>query len=77
MGGGSGLLFDWGMLFDSVALAMTYIWLCCGVLVLAGIPVVFVVLWMASKRYRPSTPQEQQQPEQQQPDQQQQEIEEE
>jgi hypothetical protein len=38
------------MLFDSVALGLTYMWLCCGVLVLFGIPVVFVILWVASKR---------------------------
>lgn len=44
------LRFDWGMLFDSVALGVSYVWLCCGVLLLLGIPVVFVILWVVSKR---------------------------
>jgi hypothetical protein len=48
--GDSNLRFDLGMLFDSVALGLTYMWLCCGVLVLFGIPVVFIILWVASKR---------------------------
>jgi hypothetical protein len=50
--GDSNLRFEWGMLFDSVALGMTYIWLCCGVLVVLGIPVGFAVLWVLSKRYQ-------------------------
>jgi hypothetical protein len=45
-----GLKFDWGMLFDSVALGISYIWLCCGILLLVSIPVVFVILWVVSKR---------------------------
>jgi hypothetical protein len=44
------LRFDWGMLFDSVALGVSYVWLCCGVLLLLSIPVVFVILWVVSKR---------------------------
>jgi hypothetical protein len=48
--GESELRFDWSMLFDSAALALTYVWLCCGVLVLVGIPVFFVALWAASRR---------------------------
>lgn len=46
----SGLSFDWGMLFDSVALGASYLWLCCGILLLFAIPVVFAVLWVASQR---------------------------
>jgi hypothetical protein len=38
------------MLFDTVALAISRIWLCCGILVLVGIPVGFGILWVASKR---------------------------
>jgi hypothetical protein len=38
------------MLFDSVALAVSYLWLCCGVFVLLGIPLFFLILWIASKR---------------------------
>jgi hypothetical protein len=46
----SDLKFEWSMLFDSVALGISYLWLCCGVLVLMGIPVFFVILWVVSKR---------------------------
>jgi hypothetical protein len=38
------------MLFDSVALAVSYLWLCCGVFVLLGIPLFFLILWIAGKR---------------------------
>lgn len=44
------LKFEWGMLFDSVALLLSYTWLCCGVFILLAVPVVFVVLWVISKR---------------------------
>lgn len=44
------LAFDWGMLFDSVALGVSYLWLCCGILLLFAVPVTFAVLWVASKR---------------------------
>jgi outer membrane biosynthesis protein TonB len=50
--GESDLRFEWGMLFDSVALGLSYIWLCCGVLVLFGIPAFFLVLWVAGRRQR-------------------------
>jgi len=50
--GESGLQFEWGMLFDSVALGLSYIWLCCGVVILVGIPVLFAILWSASRRRR-------------------------
>jgi hypothetical protein len=46
----TGLKFDWNMLFDSTALFLSRLWLCCGVLVFLAIPVAFVVLWVASKR---------------------------
>jgi len=48
--GDSNLEFEWGMLFDSVSLFLSYAWLCCGVLVFLAVPVVFIVLWVASKR---------------------------
>jgi len=50
------------MLFDSIALGASYIWLCCGVLVVVSIPVGFTVLWVAGRRRRPE-PQEQTEPE--------------
>ena len=50
--GESDLTFDWGMLVDSVALGLSYMWLCCGGLILLGIPVLFIVLWVASNRRR-------------------------
>ena len=49
---GTDLKYDWDMLFDTVALAASYLWLCCGVLVLVAIPAFFVVLWVAGKRRR-------------------------
>lgn len=42
--------FEYGQLFDSVALGASYLWLCCGVLVLILIPVLFITLWIASRR---------------------------
>ncbi|MGC9336333.1 MAG: hypothetical protein ACP5JJ_19520, partial [Anaerolineae bacterium] len=48
--GDSDVAVDWGMLFDSVALALSYIWLGCGVLIFMAIPVLFAVLWVAGKR---------------------------
>lgn len=51
-GDDSDLKFEWGMLFDSVALGISYLWLCCGVLVLIVVPLVFVILWLASRRRR-------------------------
>jgi len=46
----TGLRFDWGKLFDSTALLVSSIWLCCGVLLFLAIPVAFAVLWVVSKR---------------------------
>jgi hypothetical protein len=48
------LAFEWGMLFDSVALMASYAWLCCGVLVFVSIPILFVVLWVAARRRQQS-----------------------
>ncbi|MGD8623258.1 MAG: hypothetical protein PVJ34_01885 [Anaerolineae bacterium] len=50
--GESDLKFEWPMLFDSVALGLSYAWLCCGVLILVGIPLIFIVLWVASRSRR-------------------------
>ena len=44
------LKFEWGMLFDSVSLLLSYIWLFCGVLIFLAVPISFIVLWVASKR---------------------------
>jgi hypothetical protein len=46
--GESNLRFEWGMLFDSVALFFSYAWLCCGILLFIAIPFLFFVLWRAS-----------------------------
>jgi len=46
--GESNLKFEWGMLFDSVALFFSYIWLCCGILLFIAVPFLFFVLWRAS-----------------------------
>jgi hypothetical protein len=48
--GDSDFRVDWGMLFDAVALGLSYVWLCCGGLVVLGVPLFFLVLWVASKR---------------------------
>lgn len=51
--GESNLLFDWNMLVDSLALGLSYAWLCCGVIVLFGLAAFFLVLWAASRRREP------------------------
>jgi hypothetical protein len=38
------------MLFDSVALLLSYLWLCCGGLLFLAVPLMFVILWVASRR---------------------------
>ncbi len=48
--GESNLRFEWGMLFDSVSLFLSYVWLCCGIIVFLTVPVFFIALWVASKR---------------------------
>lgn len=56
--GESNLRFEWGMLFDSAALFFSYVWLCCGILVFLGVPVLFFVLWRASNRRQEGSPSE-------------------
>lgn len=46
----SSLVFDWGTLFDSLALGLSYGWLCCGIVLTIGLPVLFVALWSRSRR---------------------------
>jgi hypothetical protein len=46
----SNLRFEWGMLFDSVALGLSYIWLLCGVVLVLSLAGLFVALWLASRR---------------------------
>ncbi len=48
--GDSELKFDWGMLFDALALFFSYAWLICGILVFLGVPVVLYFLWRAAER---------------------------
>jgi hypothetical protein len=48
--GESDLNFDWGMLFDAAALGLSYVWLCCGVLIVLAFLLLFLVLWVASAR---------------------------
>jgi hypothetical protein len=55
----SNFKFEWGMLFDSFALGASYVWMCCGVLLLVLVPVFFIVLWVASKRRRQGNDQQQ------------------
>jgi hypothetical protein len=50
--GDSQIVFRWDMLIDSFALAVSYAWLCCGVLVILGLPVMFVVLWVKGTNRR-------------------------
>jgi hypothetical protein len=53
--GDTGLNFEWGMLFDAVALGLSYTWLCCGVFIVLGVPLFFIVLWVASSARRQRT----------------------
>lgn len=48
--GESNLKFEWSMLFDSVALLLSYLWLCCGGLLFLAIPLMFVILWVVGRR---------------------------
>ena len=48
--GESRFRFELPMLFDSLALAASYLWLCCGVILLLGVPLLFIILWIASTR---------------------------
>lgn len=51
----SDLRFDWGTLFDSLALGLSYAWLCCGVVLMLGLPILFVALWSRGRREQEST----------------------
>ena len=44
----SNLRFEWAMLFDSMSLLFSYIWLCCGILLFIAVPLFFFVLWRTS-----------------------------
>jgi hypothetical protein len=50
--GESPIIFQWDMLIDSLALAVSYAWLCCGVVAIVGLPVMFVVLWVMGTNRR-------------------------
>lgn len=56
--GESNLRFEWGMLFDSMALFFSYVWLCCGILLFIAVPIFFFVLWRASAARREEAGQE-------------------
>lgn len=42
--------FEWDTLFDSLALGLSYGWLCCGVVLLIALPGFFLALWARGKR---------------------------
>jgi hypothetical protein len=48
--GESNLEFEWSMLFDSVSLLVSYVWLCCGIIIFLAVPAFFIAVWRASKR---------------------------
>lgn len=48
----SKLKFEWGMLFDALALFFSYAWLICGILLFLAVPVFLYFLWRASQRRR-------------------------
>jgi hypothetical protein len=48
--GESNLRFEWSMLFDSMSLFFSYVWLCCGILLFIAVALFFFVLWRASDR---------------------------
>lgn len=48
--GDSEVKFDWGMLFDALALFFSYAWLICGIIVFLGVPVLLYFLWRAAER---------------------------
>ena len=56
--GDSNLRFEWGMLFDSMSLLFSYIWLCCGILLFIAVPLFFFVLWRKSADHREGAEQE-------------------
>jgi len=56
--GDSSLRFEWGMLFDSLALLFSYIWLFCGILLFIAVPLLFFVIWRASANRQETAGQE-------------------
>lgn len=44
------LRYDWGMLFDSLALGVSYLWLACGVVVLLGVLAIVLTLWVTNRQ---------------------------
>jgi outer membrane biosynthesis protein TonB len=44
------LRFEWGMLFDSLALGLAYIWLFCGFVLFVCIGGLLVVVWLVARR---------------------------
>ena len=48
----AGFVFEWGALIDSLALGVSYVWLCCGVFLLLLLPAFFIGLWAWSRRRR-------------------------
>ena len=50
--GDSNVTFQWGMLVDSLALGISWAWLVVGIIIGVGLPILFVVLWVRSKRRR-------------------------
>jgi hypothetical protein len=51
--GKSNVVFQWGMLVDSLALGISYAWLVGGLVAGIGLPIVLVVWWLRSRRRRP------------------------
>jgi hypothetical protein len=65
--GESNLRFEWGMLFDSLALFFSYAWLFCGILLFIAVPLLFFILWRSSdQRQEEAKPEEADQQEAQQ-----------
>ena len=52
--GNSNVVFQWGLLVDSLALGISYVWLIGGLLIGIGLPIVLLVLWVRSRRRRPA-----------------------
>ena len=50
--GDSNVVIQWGVLIDSLALGISYAWLVIGILVGVGLPILFVVLWVRTRRRR-------------------------
>jgi len=52
--GDSNVVIQWGLLVDSLALGISWAWLVVGVLVGVGLPILFVLLWVRTRRRRPA-----------------------